>query len=78
MQLAADVVERVLDTGGEPYLETKQHQLSWWQLSLLDVHLVLALIVSLVMGLMALLVWMVVPAGFRLLMTSGALFGGHD
>ncbi len=38
-QLAADVVEQVLVTGGEDYLETQQHALTWWQLSLLDVKL---------------------------------------
>ena len=47
-QVAADVVERVLRTGAEPYLETMQHKLSWWQLSLLDVKLFLAAAVSLV------------------------------
>ncbi len=36
-ELAADVVERVLITDGDMYLETLQHALSWWQLSLLDV-----------------------------------------
>ncbi|DBB07554.1 TPA: hypothetical protein ACH3X3_009010 [Trebouxia sp. C0006] len=35
-QPAADVVERVIATGGEHYLETHQHRLTWWQLSLLD------------------------------------------
>jgi len=47
-QVAADVVELVLRTGAEPYLETMQHKLSWWQLSLLDVKLFLAAAVSLV------------------------------
>ncbi|KAL0053413.1 hypothetical protein WJX82_005386 [Trebouxia sp. C0006] len=41
-QLAADVVERVIATGGDPYLATKMHSLSWWQLSLLDVKFFLA------------------------------------
>jgi hypothetical protein len=47
-QVAADVVEQVLRTAAEPYLETMQHKLSWWQLSLLDVKLFLAAVVSLV------------------------------
>jgi ABC-type multidrug transport system fused ATPase/permease subunit len=47
-QVAADVVEQVLRTGAEPYLETMQHKLSWWQLSLLDVKLFLAAVASLV------------------------------
>ena len=46
-QLAADVVERVIATGGEHYLETHQHKLTWWQLSLLDVKACLAVVVLL-------------------------------
>ena len=41
-ELAADVVERVIATGGEGYLNTQEPYLSWWQLSLLDVKLFLA------------------------------------
>ncbi|KAK9817338.1 hypothetical protein WJX74_001941 [Apatococcus lobatus] len=33
---AADVVEKVLLTGGEDWLQTGQHTLTWWQNSLLD------------------------------------------
>lgn len=51
-QVAADVVEQVLRTGAEPYLETMQHKLTWWQLSLLDVKLFLAALASVVMGLL--------------------------
>ena len=40
VQLAADVIERVLATSGEKYLDTPEHELTWWQLSLLDVKLV--------------------------------------
>ena len=42
VQVAADVVERVLATGGEMYLETHEQHLRWWQLSMLDVKLFLA------------------------------------
>ncbi len=41
VQLAADVVEQALATGGDRYLETQQHKLTWWQMSLLDVKLFL-------------------------------------
>lgn len=53
MQLAADVVERVLMTGGDTYLETRQHALHWWQLCLLDVKLALAAAAMLCLGLLA-------------------------
>ena len=46
-QLAADVVERVIATGGGHCLETHQHKLTWWQLSLLDVKACLAVVVLL-------------------------------
>ncbi|DBB11136.1 TPA: hypothetical protein ACH3X3_006595 [Trebouxia sp. C0006] len=45
-QLAADIVERVVATGSEPYLDTKAQTLSWWQLSLLDVKLFLAVVAT--------------------------------
>ena len=45
-QLVADIVERVVATGGEPYLDTQAQTLSWWQLSLLDVKLFLAVVVT--------------------------------
>ena len=51
VQSAADVVEQVLRTGGEHYLETMQHKLSWWQLSLLDVKLFLAMAALIFTGL---------------------------
>ena len=35
--LAADIVERVVTTGPEPYLEIRMPSLAWWQLALLDV-----------------------------------------
>ena len=42
VQLAADVVEKVILTGGEPYLDTRESSLHWTQLALLDVYGVLA------------------------------------
>lgn len=42
-QQAADVVERVILTEGEDYLETQQHTLWWWQLAMLDVKVFLGL-----------------------------------
>lgn len=53
MQLAADVVERVLMTGGDAYLETRHHALHWWQLCLLDVKLAIAAAAVLCLGLLA-------------------------
>ena len=47
VQLAADVVDRVLLTGGEPYLQTKEAELPWWKVAMLDVYVFLALIVLL-------------------------------
>ena len=41
-ELAADIVEQVILTGGDGYLNTREPYLSWWQLSLLDVKLFLA------------------------------------
>ncbi len=61
-QLAADVVERVIATGGEHYLETHQHKLTWWQLSLLDVKACLAAVVLL----LACLVFLCIVAVVRL------------
>ena len=56
-QLAADVVERVLLTGGEKYLDTREHEMAWWQLSLLDVKLVLAVIVIVLLCVLCMLTW---------------------
>lgn len=57
VELAADVVEHVLDTEGDLYMHTKQHALSWWQLSLLDVKLFLATLIALPSGLLMLAMW---------------------
>ena len=40
-ELAADIVEHAVTTGAEPYLEIRMPSLAWWQLTLLDVKLVL-------------------------------------
>ena len=58
-QVAADIVERVIATGGDPYLATKMHSLSWWQLSLLDVKLFLAAAGAVMCGIIGGLVWLV-------------------
>lgn len=46
---AADIVEQVLATNGEDYLDTRQSKLYWWQLALLDVKLFLGIAVSLLL-----------------------------
>ena len=46
-------------TGGDPYLNTKARDLSWWQLSLLDVKAFLLLVVTLAVGLLIGLLWLV-------------------
>lgn len=46
---AADIVEQVLATNGEDYLETRQSKLYWWQLALLDVKLFLGVALSLLL-----------------------------
>ena len=59
-EIAADIVERVLATDGECYLETQEHNLKWWQLSMLDVQAFLLLAVltalSALVGLLLLVV----------------------
>lgn len=77
-QLAADVVERVLATDGDMYLETAQHTLSWWQLSLLDVEaflFVIALLVLGVLGVNAYGVCVLLSSLMRLLWTRRARHG---
>ena len=59
VQLAADIVERIMATSGDPYLNTKARDLSWWQLSLLDVKAFLLLVVTLAAGLLIGLLWLV-------------------
>ena len=73
-QLAADVVERVVATGGEQYLETQMGSLIWWQLAMLDVKLTLALAAVLLVAIAASLCWLVV----RLMSVSvKAVFGSR-
>jgi len=59
-QLAADVVEQVLRTEGDPYLQTQEHSLTWWQLSLLDVKLFLALGIVLILVMAGAATWALV------------------
>ena len=59
-QQAADVVERVIATKGDDYLETQQHTLWWWQLAMLDVQLFLAFSALSIVGLVACVVWQLV------------------
>ena len=74
-ELAADVVERVLATGGDDYLSTAEHTLSWWQLSLVDVKLFLLTISCLLLALVVILVWALVvgllSAGRHMLSKGG-------
>ena len=44
--------------GGERYLDTREHELHWWQLALLDIYAVLALTAALVLGLGGGLAWL--------------------
>ena len=57
VQLAADVVERALMTGGSTYLATRESKLLWWQLLLMDVQLLLAVVVFLAVGIFAFVGW---------------------
>ena len=70
-QLAADIVERVVATGGEPFLDTKAQTLSWWQLSLLDVKLFLAIVVTALLSVLGGVLWVtarvLIYAGKRML-----------
>ena len=63
VQQAADIVEQVLATDGDLYLHTKQHALSWWQLSLLDVKLFLAATLLSVLALIAVIIRRLVQLG---------------
>ena len=58
VQLAADVIDRVIQTQGDPYLQTREHELTWWQLSLLDVKLFLTACALSVIGVLAGAVWL--------------------
>lgn len=54
---AADIIEKVLLTQGEDYLQTEQHTLAWWQNSLLDVYAVIALMGALILASVTLGAW---------------------
>jgi len=56
-QLAADVVEQVLRTDGDPYLQTMEHNLTWWQNSLIDVKLFLTVIIVAMLVLVGCTAW---------------------
>ena len=62
----ADIVEKVLLTEGEEYLQTGQHTLVWWQNSLLDVYAVIALMAAMVLALIIWAVWGLWKASQRL------------
>lgn len=51
---AADIVEKVLLTEGDEYLQTGQHILAWWQNSLLDVYVVIASMAAMTLALISL------------------------
>lgn len=57
-QKAADVVEHVISVEGEDYLETAQHQYSWWQLSMIDVYATLLVAVAIITVLVGSLAWL--------------------
>ena len=65
-QQAADVVEHVLRTDGDDYLQSHQHKLAWWKLSLVDVKLFLVLTALLSLGCVILLAQLIVRATCRL------------
>ena len=70
-QQAADIVERVVTTGGESYLDTKAQTLSWWQLSLLGAKLFLAVVVTALLSVLGGLLW--VTAGVLIHVGKGML-----
>ena len=59
-QLAANIVDRVLMTKSDLYLDSKMHSLSWWQLSFLDVKLFLLLVAVAVFGALGGVWWCIV------------------
>lgn len=75
VQQAADIVEQVLATDGDMYLQTKQHTLPWWQLSLLDVKLFLIIILLLSIAFLGLIFWLMVQLIVSL---TTRVFGGAD
>ena len=65
--LAADICERVVATGAEPYLKTRVHSLTWSQMSLLDVKLCLLAAAATAVATIVSVFWLGVKA------VSGAL-----
>ena len=63
---AADVVEKVILTGGELYLHTREGQLAWWQLALLDVYAALAAAGLGLLAALVLLCWLLTRGVKRL------------
>ena len=81
VQLAADIVERALLTEGDRYLETHQHKLTWWQLSLLDVKVFLVMVIVAALALLAFLMMALGKALTRLshqLWQNSSVLGGKD
>ncbi len=58
VQQAGDVIEHVLSTDGDDYLETSQHRYAWWQLALLDVHACILLGVLIAVSVIGLILWL--------------------
>ena len=66
-QQAADVIEHVLATDSEDYLETAQHTYAWWQLALLDVYAVLLCLAVAALSLVLVAIWSISQAILTLL-----------
>ena len=72
VEKAADIVEKALHTEGDPYLETAAHTLPWWQMAMLDVYALIAMISVAVTGLLMLIVWTMLAMTVRNLRSVGA------
>ena len=59
-QQAADVIEHVLSTGAENYLDTAEPLYSWWQLALVDVYAAVVLGVLALLGFLLSAVWLLI------------------
>ena len=60
--------------GGETFLETREHELRWWQLALLDVYCVIALAALVGLGFVGSMGWLcyrAVMAALRLRTAKG-------
>ena len=56
------MIEKVLLTGGELYLHTREHTLAWYQLALLDVYAVLAAGCLALLGVALAVFWLLLKA----------------